>query len=189
MKARLVCENQGERIILEEMDLRELDQFTCCNFSDSSAIFSHPKYQSTLNGVGLDSTIYIGYFPAELSLSAAYLYPFEDAFSREQRLDVIYSGSTKKKPDQMSFFQDVTILLQDLGKVSKVYDLVSHHLSAEDKLRYSQGMFLRDPRVCKKSFDSFFRSMFTGDEGYFYTRLMRALILNDSDQLDECKKR
>ena len=44
MKAQLVYDH-GEKTVLEEMDLKELDQFTHQNFSSIEDGFGYPKYQ------------------------------------------------------------------------------------------------------------------------------------------------
>lgn len=172
MKAQLVYDH-GEKTVLEEMDLKELDQFTHQNFSSIEDVFGYPKYQKFFSNSDLNGSLYIDYYPLDMSLSSLTFYPTEeyDTFSK-QKLDVIYSGNVSI-PDQMNFLRDIRISWQENNVLSFLHDLYAFSLDEIDSLYYYQGLALDDFELCTKGFERTFRSMFSGEEGYFYTRFIR----------------
>lgn len=172
MKVQFVY-NCGKEMVLEEMSLKEFDQFTCQNFSSAEDVFCYPKYQKFFSSSGFDGSFYISYSPLDMSLSSLLFYPTEeyDTLSK-QKLDVVYSSQVVNA-DQMNFLRDIQISLQKDGVIPFLHDLYAFSFNEADSLYYYQGLALDDFALCMKGFDRTFHDMFSGDEGYFYTRFVR----------------
>ena len=68
MRARLEYIAGSERVLLEEMELCELDQYTCKNFNKLEDIKSNSKYKGLLAGVSENGSFRIFFNTDEIGL-------------------------------------------------------------------------------------------------------------------------
>lgn len=68
MRARLEYIAGSERVLLEEMELCELDQYTCKNFNKLEDIKSNSKYKRLLAGVSKNGSFRIFFNTDEIPL-------------------------------------------------------------------------------------------------------------------------
>ncbi len=185
MRARLMYSNEAKKVILESMELKDLDQLTSSHFANQKDILSCPKYQKMIGNDSLDGEVYIGYSLSDLPISLMEDYPLNVDFFEEQKLDVVAS---LKRPVQMTFMQDILILLNDPNCATQFFEQFSSFFDERDRFYYYQGIHLEDPKITVKAFEPLFHSMFQNEEGYFFTRVLRNFILENCIS-EDCKQK
>lgn len=177
MKARLVYRTDIDKKVLEEMDLKQLDQFVYSNFENSNAVISSDRYKEELKGMSIDGDVYIGYCPVDLPFTDLYYYTLDGVNLTEEQMLEPYFGEHPQVPDQKKFVQDIQILLKNGENVFRFFENFFGAFSDDEKLAYQQGKISGNASFCLGGINRFISEVSRGNEGYFFTRLIRDNIL------------
>lgn len=183
MKAQLVYQDKiGGSISLKEEELKTLDQYTYNRFSSESEIIKEFLNLEQKAKDPKHSLIKITYVPADLPFAELYHYSLKGSILTEsQSLPVIYNHNIKK-PDQLNYMKDIQIMLNDVEQVKTLHDIFGGALTKEEEFQYQSGMAVNEPELYLKGLQRWISEVASGEEGYFFTRMIASGISTISQE-------
>lgn len=141
MKANLVYEVDGERVILERGSLQFLDQYTFRSFNNDDEIRMCPRYRDLLESLPLGGKFFLAVPFEELSLKAIqYLVVFDrKVFADEQQFDILYGSDENSS----KVFSSKKYIYSQIGKrkvFDEFYEKTKDFYTEQEKFLHDIGM-------------------------------------------------
>lgn len=173
MVARLVYKTDMGDISLEEMDLKELDNYIWKNYSSMEAL-ENSKYKKKFK---MDGSFKIAYDPTELPFSEISYYEIDDC--RESKyLDIMFGQADCNK-----MLRDITDALDDIRIVRKVHDKYKEFLTSEENLYYHIGIVSNNRDYYLWGLGRLISERMKGLEGYLFIRTLRDFCIGNVKEM------
>lgn len=172
MRARLEYIAGSERVLLEEMELCELDQYTCKNFNKLEDIKSNSKYKKLLAGVSENGSFRIFFNTDEIPLRdlERYVLLGGNPMQGEESLAVVV-GQEKIQPNIYGIREKMASFISNEQVAREFYQTFETEYSAKEKLDFLIGMDAENSSLAARGIRRIMSDYTSGYEGYFMGRM------------------
>lgn len=172
MRARLEYITGAEKILLEEMELCELDQYTYKNFNTVEDIKNSSKYQKLLVKASDDGSFRVFFNTNEIPLRELERYVLlgGNPMNEEESVDVIV-GQEKVRPSIYGVREKMASFINSELVAREFYQNFEEEYTAKEKLDFLIGMDSVDSSLATRGIRRIMSDYTSGYEGYFMGRM------------------
>lgn len=196
MYVGLSYENSGLILELENKSLKDMDKYTKEKFNSEQDVLNDKKYVEKIGlflyenekRINLDEKgkIVLSYYPTELPLQELYKFPSNgEDMDCVHFLQPMYKGD-RMRPDQLYLVGNFQTKIKEVTVAKNLLNIFKDNFSFMEINECNLSIISRNTNRYTKQLGDWFQGLTTGEEGYFFARLINDII---EDSFEESKEK